>query len=57
LNIGKLCNRNSCWRSFKFGYTPDAISLAASFAFIGFGLWGLRTEKIEEEKVKIPGLA
>jgi Ca2+/H+ antiporter, TMEM165/GDT1 family len=30
----------------------DAISLAASFAFIGFGLWGLREEKVEEEKVK-----
>jgi Ca2+/H+ antiporter, TMEM165/GDT1 family len=30
----------------------DAISLAASFAFIGFGLWGLREEKDEEEKVK-----
>ncbi len=30
----------------------DAISLAASFAFIGFGLYGLRSEKDEEEKVK-----
>jgi Ca2+/H+ antiporter, TMEM165/GDT1 family len=30
----------------------DAISLAASIAFIAFGLWGLRQEKEEEEKVK-----
>jgi Ca2+/H+ antiporter, TMEM165/GDT1 family len=30
----------------------DAISLAASAAFIAFGLWGLRQEKSEEEKVK-----
>jgi putative Ca2+/H+ antiporter (TMEM165/GDT1 family) len=30
----------------------NAISLAASFAFIAFGLWGLKQEKAEEGKVK-----
>jgi putative Ca2+/H+ antiporter (TMEM165/GDT1 family) len=30
-----------------------AISLAASLAFIGFGLWTLREEKTDEEKVKL----
>src|SRR5512138_521287 len=30
----------------------DAISLAASIGFIAFGLWGLRAEKVEEEKTK-----
>jgi Ca2+/H+ antiporter, TMEM165/GDT1 family len=31
----------------------EAISLAASLAFIGFGLWTLRDEKTDEEKVKL----
>jgi putative Ca2+/H+ antiporter (TMEM165/GDT1 family) len=30
----------------------DAISMAASIGFIAFGLWGLREEKPEEEKMK-----
>ena len=31
----------------------DAISLAASVSFIGFGLWTLRNEKAEDENTKI----
>jgi Ca2+/H+ antiporter, TMEM165/GDT1 family len=31
----------------------EAISLAASFAFIGFGLWTLREEKTGDEKLKL----
>ena len=31
----------------------DAISLAASVSFIGFGLWTLRDEKAVDEKIKV----
>lgn len=31
----------------------DAISLAASIAFIGFGVWTVRDEKTQEENVKV----
>jgi len=31
----------------------DAISLAASVSFIGFGLWTLRNEKTGDEKIKV----
>lgn len=31
----------------------DAISLAASIAFIGFGVWTVREEKVEEGSVKV----
>ena len=31
----------------------DAISLAASVSFIGFGLWTLRDEKAGDEKIKV----
>lgn len=30
----------------------DAISLAASVAFIGFGIWSIREEKVEDGKVR-----
>jgi Ca2+/H+ antiporter, TMEM165/GDT1 family len=31
----------------------EAISFAASIAFIGFGIWTVREEKADEEKVKV----